>query len=152
MVPSEPFRRNCYGRPREARLTRPSILTRDTARRARRRAHRLPRARLLDARARDRDRRASAERRAARLAERLLAAPRAGQIRGRRATPAPLVRWPRDAAPLHGRRRQGLLRQPLPAEPLLPRREGARQARLRRVRDRPMPLAVQARAEPVPAR
>ena len=61
-------------------------------------------ARLHDARAGDGARRAAAQRRAAELAERLAAAHRTGEVRGRRATHAPLVRRAGDAAPLHRRR------------------------------------------------
>ena len=77
---------------------------------------------------------------------RLAAAHGAGEVGGRRADDAPLVRRPRDAPPLRDRRREGLLRQPLPRDERLPRRRAPTgEIALLRVRHRPVPLAVQAR-------
>ncbi len=85
------------------------------------------------------------------MARGFAAADRPGALRGGGAADAPLVRRPRDAPPLHDRRREGLLRRALSGEPFLPRRRGARLDRLRRVRHRPLPLDLPARAEHVPS-
>ena len=113
---------------------------------------RRSRARVHHARAGERDRRAPRQRRAAAVAGGFAAADRAGPLRGGTAPDAPLVRRPGDAPPLHDRRRACVLRRALPAGPLLPGRAGAWRDLLRGVRNRSVPLDLQARAEPVPPR
>jgi len=57
-----------------------------------------------------------------------------------------------DAAPLHDRRRTSVIRQPVPGVERVPGSEGAGQDLLSRVRDRPLPLPVQAGPDAVRTR
>src|SRR5580704_14619206 len=75
---------------------------------------------VLDAGAGEGARRAPPEWGAPAVARGLAAANGTGEIRGGGAADAPLVRRAGNAASLHSERRSGLLRQPLPAQSLLP--------------------------------
>ena len=108
-----------------------------------RRRHLLHRRAAL-ARGRDPGGRAAAERQPPELAGGIAPPHRAGALGGGSTHHEPLVRRLRDAAPLRDRRRQGLLREPLPAEQGLPRCRGDGRDHLPRVRDRSLPQSLPA--------
>ena len=108
------------------------------------------RGRVSGAARRGRSRRASGQGDAARLAGGEPAAQRPRTLRRGGALPASLVRRTGDAAPLHHRRREGLLRQQVPRHRRPPRRRVG-DDRLPRVRDRPVPLTVRPLLHPLRA-